>query len=151
MPRHRETRALPYTAEQMFALVADVGSYPQFLPWITAVRIRSNTETEMLADVIGYHEHRDSIQKVIRGELTKAARAARGRPILPVGLSLGGIGRNFPVVWTRKGIVVLGTIPANEITPAGINDHGDVIGNAVLTPDRTVVHALLWPRATRAR
>ena len=52
MPRHRETRALPYTAEQMFALVADVGSYPQFLPWITAVRIRSNTETEMLADVI---------------------------------------------------------------------------------------------------
>ncbi|HET8785375.1 MAG TPA: hypothetical protein VFM38_07055, partial [Candidatus Limnocylindrales bacterium] len=46
---------------------------------------------QMLADVIGYHEHRDSIQKVIRGELTKAARAARGRPILPVGLSLGGI------------------------------------------------------------
>lgn len=52
MPRHRETRALPYTAEQMFALVADVGSYPQFLPWITAVRIRTNSETEMLADVI---------------------------------------------------------------------------------------------------
>ena len=46
---------------------------------------------QMLADVIGYHEHRDSIQKVIRAELTKAARVARGRTILPVGLSLGGI------------------------------------------------------------
>ena len=46
---------------------------------------------QMLADVIGYHDHRDSIQEVLRGELTKAARAARGRPILPVGLSLGGI------------------------------------------------------------
>ena len=52
MPRHKETRALPYTAEQMFALVADVAAYPQFLPWVTAVRVRANSETEMLADVI---------------------------------------------------------------------------------------------------
>ena len=46
---------------------------------------------QMLADVIGYHEHRDSIQEVLQGEFAKAARAARGRTILPVGLSLGGI------------------------------------------------------------
>ena len=46
---------------------------------------------QMLADVIGYHEHRDSIQDVLQGELAKTAKAARGRPILPVGLSLGGI------------------------------------------------------------
>ena len=46
---------------------------------------------QLLADVIGYHEHRASIHDVLRAELTKAARAARGRPILPVGLSLGGI------------------------------------------------------------
>ncbi len=46
---------------------------------------------QMMADVIGYHQHRDSIQEVLRTELTAAARAARGRPVLPVALSLGGI------------------------------------------------------------
>jgi hypothetical protein len=46
---------------------------------------------QMLADVIGYREHRASIQDVLQSELSKAGKAARGRPILPVGLSLGGI------------------------------------------------------------
>ena len=46
---------------------------------------------QMLADVIGYHEHRASIQEVLQAELGKAGRAARGKPVLPVGLSLGGI------------------------------------------------------------
>ena len=41
MPKHSETKRLPYTAEQMYALVADVGSYPQFLPWCSAARVRS--------------------------------------------------------------------------------------------------------------
>jgi coenzyme Q-binding protein COQ10 len=52
MPRHNETRRLPYTPEQMFDLIADVGRYPEFLPWVTATRVRSNSETEMVADVI---------------------------------------------------------------------------------------------------
>lgn len=52
MPRHEETRHLPYTAEQMFDLVADVASYPKFLPWVSAIRIRSASETDMLADMI---------------------------------------------------------------------------------------------------
>lgn len=46
---------------------------------------------QLLADVIGYHQHRASIQEVLREELAKASRAARGRPVLPVGLSLGGL------------------------------------------------------------
>ncbi|MES2095506.1 MAG: type II toxin-antitoxin system RatA family toxin [Pseudomonadota bacterium] len=52
MPRHAETRHLPYTPEQMFDMVADVGRYAEFLPWVTAVRIRSNSPTEMVADLI---------------------------------------------------------------------------------------------------
>lgn len=52
MPRHSETRALPYTPEQMFELVADVGRYAEFLPWVAAVRVRSDSETEMIADLI---------------------------------------------------------------------------------------------------
>ncbi len=41
MPHHAETKILPYTADQMFALVADVARYPEFLPWTAAARIRS--------------------------------------------------------------------------------------------------------------
>jgi coenzyme Q-binding protein COQ10 len=41
MPKHNETRVLPYTADQMYALVADVPSYPKFLPWNAAARVRS--------------------------------------------------------------------------------------------------------------
>lgn len=41
MPTHSETRFLPYSAQQMYDLVADVGSYPKFLPWNSAARIRS--------------------------------------------------------------------------------------------------------------
>ena len=52
MPRHAETRRLPYTPEQMFDLVADVRRYGEFLPWVSAVRVRSDSETEMVADLI---------------------------------------------------------------------------------------------------
>lgn len=41
MPRHHETRKLPYSAQQMYDLVADVARYPEFLPWNSAARIRS--------------------------------------------------------------------------------------------------------------
>ncbi|WP_179380009.1 type II toxin-antitoxin system RatA family toxin [Jannaschia marina] len=55
MPRHSETRELPYTPAQMYDLVADVARYPEFLPWTAAARIRSregeNPEV-MLADLI---------------------------------------------------------------------------------------------------
>ena len=43
MPRHFEKKSLPYTAQQMYDLVADVARYPEFLPWTAAARIRSRT------------------------------------------------------------------------------------------------------------
>ncbi len=46
---------------------------------------------QLLADVIGYGAHRESVHAVLRAELTRAAAAAGGRPVLPVALSLGGI------------------------------------------------------------
>ncbi len=60
MPTHSETRTLPYTAQQMYDLVADVAAYPKFLPWCAAARIRSVTPVqsefgegeEMLADLV---------------------------------------------------------------------------------------------------
>jgi len=46
---------------------------------------------QMLADVVGYGAHRASIQRILTTELAAVAKAARGRPVLPVALSLGGI------------------------------------------------------------
>lgn len=61
MPGIRETRHVPYSAEQMFDLVADVGDYKEFLPWVIATRVRSNSETEMVADmVVGFKSFRES-------------------------------------------------------------------------------------------
>lgn len=52
MPGIHEVYALPYSAEQMFDLVADVKRYPEFLPWVIATRIKSDSETEMVADML---------------------------------------------------------------------------------------------------
>jgi hypothetical protein len=46
---------------------------------------------QLLADVIGYHRHRASIHAVLRAELDRAARTAKGGSILPVAVSLGGV------------------------------------------------------------
>ena len=46
MPTHAEKRIVPYTAQQMFDLVADVGRYPAFLPWISAARVRKRTKRD---------------------------------------------------------------------------------------------------------
>lgn len=56
MPGHAETKFLPYTAQQMYDLVADVARYPEFLPWTAAARVRSVTDhgdyAVMLADLV---------------------------------------------------------------------------------------------------
>lgn len=52
MPKHTETRHLPYTPEQMFALVADIARYPDFLPWVQATRILKTEGNIVTADMI---------------------------------------------------------------------------------------------------
>jgi coenzyme Q-binding protein COQ10 len=41
MPIHKEKKTLPYSSQQMYNLVSDVGSYPKFLPWCAAARVNS--------------------------------------------------------------------------------------------------------------
>ena len=68
MPRHTEQRRLPYTPEQLFDLVADVKRYAEFLPWVAAVRIRSDSETETIADlVVGFR----AIKETFTSRVTK--------------------------------------------------------------------------------
>ena len=60
MPHITETRRLPYSAEQMFDLVADVKHYAEFLPWVVATRIKSDSDTEMVADMlVGFNALRE--------------------------------------------------------------------------------------------
>ena len=55
----------------MYDLVADVGRYQEFLPWVVATRVRSDTETEMVADMlVGF--------KAIREKFT--SRVTKDRP-----------------------------------------------------------------------
>ncbi|MBI1212256.1 MAG: type II toxin-antitoxin system RatA family toxin [Alphaproteobacteria bacterium] len=57
---HHETRVVPYTADQMFDLVADVARYPEFLPWVTAARIRTREAEAFVADVlVGFKSFRE--------------------------------------------------------------------------------------------
>ena len=61
MPHHHERRELPHSAEQMYNMVADVRSYPEFLPWVSAIRVQRDDETEMLADmIVGYKSIRET-------------------------------------------------------------------------------------------
>lgn len=64
MPTHSETRVLPYTARQMYDLVADVARYPEFIPWTIATRVRSvedkGAHDLMLTDmVVGFKMFRE--------------------------------------------------------------------------------------------
>jgi coenzyme Q-binding protein COQ10 len=61
MPTHAEHKVVPYRPDQLFDLVADVGKYPQFLPWCAGAKVRSRTETELVADLtIGFGPFRES-------------------------------------------------------------------------------------------
>jgi coenzyme Q-binding protein COQ10 len=68
MPRHSEKRDLPYSPEQLFDLVADVKRYQEFLPWVAATRIRSDSESLMIADlVVGFK----SLKETFTSRVTK--------------------------------------------------------------------------------
>ena len=65
MPKFETTRRSSHTPEQMFALVADVERYPQFLPLCEALTVRSRKErdgrTVLVADMtVGYKAIRET-------------------------------------------------------------------------------------------
>jgi len=68
MPRHSETRFICYSPEQMFDMVADVGRYQEFLPWVAATRVRSDSPNLMIADlVVGFK----AIKETFTSRVTK--------------------------------------------------------------------------------
>jgi len=75
LPKHAETRRLPYTPEQMFDLVADVRRYPEFLPWVTAMRVRQDSESETTADmIVGFKGLRETFTSKVQKTRPEAIR-----------------------------------------------------------------------------
>jgi coenzyme Q-binding protein COQ10 len=67
MPTHAEERVLPYTPEQLFALVADIERYPEFLPWCVGARIRERSADLIVADlIIGFRVFRERFTSRVR-------------------------------------------------------------------------------------
>lgn len=61
MPSHSESRTLPYSADLMYAVVSDVEKYPEFLPWVTSLKIVRRTsdrvfDSEMRVGFAGLNE-----------------------------------------------------------------------------------------------
>ena len=45
----------------MFALVTDIARYPEFLPWVVALRVRADSDREAVADmIVGFKGLRES-------------------------------------------------------------------------------------------
>jgi coenzyme Q-binding protein COQ10 len=60
MPTHAEKRHLPYPPGDLYALVADIEEYPEFLPWCAALRIKKRDGNQITADmVIGFKMFRE--------------------------------------------------------------------------------------------
>jgi coenzyme Q-binding protein COQ10 len=62
--QHSESRHVPYSADLMFSIVADVERYPEFLPWVNALRVLSRKkegEKEILLAemVVGFRAFRE--------------------------------------------------------------------------------------------
>ncbi|PNU04805.1 type II toxin-antitoxin system RatA family toxin [Novosphingobium guangzhouense] len=91
MPGIHETKRLPYSAEQMFDLVADVGRYQEFLPWVVATRVKSDDGHEMIADMlVGF--------KALREKFT--SRVEKERPRVIKVHYVDGPMRDLDNVWT---------------------------------------------------
>lgn len=46
MSTHRETLELPYRPEDLFDLASDVTRYPEFIPWIKALKVSDRRQTD---------------------------------------------------------------------------------------------------------
>lgn len=72
MTIHAEKRVVSHTPEQLYALVLDVQKYPQFLPWCLAARVKSQTESELTADlIIGFNMFRETFTSYVEFDSDK--------------------------------------------------------------------------------
>jgi ribosome-associated toxin RatA of RatAB toxin-antitoxin module len=69
VPQIRKSVLLPYSAERMFALVAKVSEYPQFMPWCGGAKEETEADGRVRATVkIDYHGVKSSFTTLNRNE-----------------------------------------------------------------------------------
>lgn len=71
MTSRQTSTEVPYSADRMFSLVADVERYPEFLPWCVALRIadrRIDAAAELLTCdmVVAYKVFREKFRSLVR-------------------------------------------------------------------------------------
>jgi coenzyme Q-binding protein COQ10 len=84
MPRHEEQKTLAYTADELFAVVADVKDYPSFVPWCSGARIHHEDPKEIIADLeIGFGPFRESFTSQVTLDRPRQVlvRATEGGPL----------------------------------------------------------------------
>lgn len=87
MGLHRVTRILPYAPDQLADLVADVRRYPDFVPWVTLMRVwneRPEAEGVTVLDAeagVGFSFLSEKFSTWVRHD--------RNRPVVEVGLLRG--------------------------------------------------------------
>ena len=84
MPSHSESRDLPYSCDEMFAVVADVEHYPEFLPWCERVAVTGrakdgNTDVLTAVMTVNYHGVRESYTSEVR--MDRAANTVTAKHI----------------------------------------------------------------------
>lgn len=67
MTQHAEKRVLSHKPEHLYALVADVAKYPEFLPWCLAARVKSKDDEQLVADlIIGFQVFKERFTSYVR-------------------------------------------------------------------------------------
>ncbi|MFZ4541569.1 MAG: SRPBCC family protein [Rickettsiales bacterium] len=77
MHRYTETRILPYSPEQLFALVVDIENYPEFLPWCRGARIVAREEGSFLGELVISFSHLTE-RYTSRGRRLRRMRTLKG-------------------------------------------------------------------------
>ena len=117
MPRRATSTLVPYSASEMFELVADVERYPEFLPWCRALRVVDRREGEhgevLIADLmVGYRMFRETFRSRVtldRERFRIDTRYVRG-PMR----DMSNLWRFEPHPWEREDIGAAGPLSTLE-------------------------------------
>ena len=106
MKEVRRSALVAQPPERMFALINDIESYPQFLPWCTSAQVQSRTDREIIASV-GVRRGALHSQFTTRNEL-EASRRIRIRLV-------SGPFKTLEGEWTFLPVAVPGQQPGCRV------------------------------------
>ncbi len=67
MPKHRESKILPFAAEIIYDIVQGVEEYPDFLPWCSDLKIIEKSKEVIIADMfIGYQLLNERFRSIVK-------------------------------------------------------------------------------------